>query len=93
MRIYDPVIIGGGSAGLNAADPALPMGLSTVLVEKDRIGADCTWTGCVPRKALLKTAKAAYLLRDADHLGLPARGESTDFPWVVKSINQVIQEI
>lgn len=93
MKIYDLVIIGGGSAGLNAADLALQMGLRTALVEKDRIGGDCTWTGCVPSKALLKTAKAAQLLRHADQLGLPARDESIDFSLVVKSINQVIQEI
>lgn len=93
MKIYDLVIIGGGSAGLNAADLALQMGLKTALIEKNRIGGDCTWTGCVPSKALLKTAKAVQLLRDADQLGLPPRDESIDFSLVVKSINQVIQEI
>ena len=53
---YDLVIIGGGSAGLTAAGFAVQLGARTALVEKHRIGGDCTWTGCVPSKTLLKAA-------------------------------------
>jgi pyruvate/2-oxoglutarate dehydrogenase complex dihydrolipoamide dehydrogenase (E3) component len=54
---YDLVIIGAGSGGLVAADFAAKLGARVALVEKSRIGGDCTWTGCVPSKALLKAAK------------------------------------
>ncbi len=50
---YDFLIIGGGSAGLTAADFAVRLGLKVALVEKSRPGGDCTWTGCVPSKTLL----------------------------------------
>jgi NADH dehydrogenase FAD-containing subunit len=54
------IIIGGGTAGLIAAGLAVPLGVRVALVEQDRIGGDCTWTGCVPSKTLLKTAKVAH---------------------------------
>jgi pyruvate/2-oxoglutarate dehydrogenase complex dihydrolipoamide dehydrogenase (E3) component len=53
---YDLIVIGGGAAGLSAARFARQLGLSVALVEKDRLGGDCTWTGCVPSKALLRAA-------------------------------------
>ena len=56
---YDLVVIGGGAAGLTAAGLGASVGAKTLLVEKDRLGGDCTWTGCVPSKALLKSAHDA----------------------------------
>jgi pyruvate/2-oxoglutarate dehydrogenase complex dihydrolipoamide dehydrogenase (E3) component len=53
---YRLVIVGAGSAGLAGADFAARLGVSIALVERDRIGGDCTWTGCVPSKALLHMA-------------------------------------
>ena len=53
---YRLVIVGAGSAGLAGADFAARLGVSVALVERDRIGGDCTWTGCVPSKALLHIA-------------------------------------
>jgi pyruvate/2-oxoglutarate dehydrogenase complex dihydrolipoamide dehydrogenase (E3) component len=53
---YDLVIVGGGSAGLTAAGFAVQLGARVALVEKHRTGGDCTWTGCIPSKTLLKVA-------------------------------------
>jgi pyruvate/2-oxoglutarate dehydrogenase complex dihydrolipoamide dehydrogenase (E3) component len=53
---YDLVIIG-GSTGLMAAGFAVQLGARVALVEKHRLGGECTWTGCVPSKTLLKAAK------------------------------------
>ena len=50
---YDLVVVGGGSAGLTAAKFAARFKKSVLLVEKARMGGDCTWTGCVPSKTLL----------------------------------------
>ncbi len=58
---FDLVIIGAGSAGLTAAGFAAQLGAKVALVEKNRIGGDCTWTGCVPSKALLKAARMGGL--------------------------------
>ena len=68
---YDLVIIGGGSTGLMAAGFAVQLGARVALVEKHRLGGECTWTGCVPSKTLLKVAKVSHQMRTADHYGLP----------------------
>ena len=67
---YDLIVIGGGSAGLTAAGFGVDMGARVALVEKYRLGGECTWTGCVPSKSLVKVAKVAHLMRTADRFGL-----------------------
>jgi pyruvate/2-oxoglutarate dehydrogenase complex dihydrolipoamide dehydrogenase (E3) component len=56
---YEIIVVGGGSAGIVSANVAAALGVRTALVEKDRIGGECLWTGCVPSKALLHAALAA----------------------------------
>lgn len=61
---FDVVIVGGGSAGLTAAKFASgTMRKSSLIIEQAKLGGDCTWTGCVPSKSLLASAKAAQILR------------------------------
>jgi pyruvate/2-oxoglutarate dehydrogenase complex dihydrolipoamide dehydrogenase (E3) component len=62
---YDLVVIGAGSAGLIAAPFASTVGAKVLFAEKDRIGGDCTWTGCIPSKALIHTAGMVHCMRDA----------------------------
>ena len=69
---YDLVIIGMGSGGMVASEFAASLGLKVATVERGRVGGDCLWTGCVPSKALLASAKVAHHLRTADRWGLPA---------------------
>jgi pyruvate/2-oxoglutarate dehydrogenase complex dihydrolipoamide dehydrogenase (E3) component len=68
---YDLIIVGMGSAGMVAAEFAPKLGIKVACVERDRVGGDCLWTGCVPSKALLASAKAAHTMRHADLYGLP----------------------
>lgn len=71
---YDLIALGGGAAGLTAAGLAASFGAKTLLIEKDRLGGDCTWTGCVPSKTLLHAAHVAHQARTADRFGLaPAK--------------------
>ncbi len=67
---YDLIIIGFGSAGMVAAEFAPKLGIKVACVERGRVGGDCLWTGCVPSKALLASAKAAHAMRHADAYGL-----------------------
>ncbi len=60
---YDLAIIGAGAAGLIAADFAVKLGARVALLKKNRIGGDCTWTGCVPSKSLIKVASVAQNVR------------------------------
>jgi pyruvate/2-oxoglutarate dehydrogenase complex dihydrolipoamide dehydrogenase (E3) component len=67
---YDLVIVGMGSGGMVAAEFAATLGIRVAVVERHRVGGDCLWTGCVPSKALLASAKAAHTMRTADRFGL-----------------------
>ena len=57
---YDIVVVGGGAAGLSAAKTAAGFGKKTLLIEHRKTGGECTWNGCIPSKALIRTAHAAY---------------------------------
>ena len=67
-----------GSAGMVAAEFASTLGVKVAVAERDRVGGDCLWTGCVPSKALLASARAAHTIRHADRYGLEAVGPSAD---------------
>ena len=76
---FDMVVIGGGAAGLTAAGISASLGAKTALVESHKLGGDCTWTGCVPSKALLKAAAVANTVRTAGRYGLEGREPQFDF--------------
>lgn len=67
---YDLVVLGGGTGGLVSAMIAAGVGARVALVEEDRTGGDCLWTGCVPSKSLLAAADLAHAMRHADRVGL-----------------------
>ena len=90
---YDFLIIGGGSAGLTAADFAVRLRLRVALVEKSRPGGDCTWTGCVPSKTLLRIARTAHELRTAPQSGISAGPPKVDFPAVMSKVREVMEGI
>jgi pyruvate/2-oxoglutarate dehydrogenase complex dihydrolipoamide dehydrogenase (E3) component len=90
---YDIVIIGGGSGGLIAADFAAQLDAKVALVEKHRIGGDCTWTGCVPSKTLLKVANVAHEMRTADRYGLTPLEPEIDLKEVMAHVRAVIDDV
>ncbi len=87
---YHLVVIGGGPAGLVAAAGAAGLGAKVALIEKHRLGGDCLIYGCVPSKALLKSARVAATVRDAAEFGLdvPA-GARVDFGAVLNRMRQL----
>ena len=90
---YDLIIIGAGSAGLVAAPFASAVGARVLLVEKDRIGGDCTWTGCVPSKALIHTAGIVHAMRDAAALVGGASTPRLDAGAVMKRVRAAIEGV
>ncbi|GAP63090.1 mercuric reductase [Ardenticatena maritima] len=92
-KTYPLIVIGGGSAGLTAARSAAYLGVPVALVEKERIGGDCTWAGCVPSKALLKAAKVAQTARNAAPFGVQTAHVHVDMPAVRAYVQSVIQHI
>src|SRR2546428_11425410 len=67
---FDVVVIGGGTAGLVTASGCARLGRRVALIEREALGGDCLWTGCVPTKALVASAKLAYQMRHAGAWGL-----------------------
>jgi pyruvate/2-oxoglutarate dehydrogenase complex dihydrolipoamide dehydrogenase (E3) component len=91
--IYDLAIMGAGSAGLTAADLAVKIGVRVALLEKNRIGGDCTWAGCVPSKALLKVAKVHHQMRTADRYGLTPANTPVNMKEVMAHVKSVVDDI
>ena len=81
---YDLVALGGGTGGLVAAAGGAYLGLHTAMVEKHALGGDCLWTGCVPSKALIASARLARQMDRAASLGLTPNGERHDFRAVME---------
>ncbi len=87
------VVIGAGSAGLTAAYLAAKAGAKVSLVEAREMGGDCLNTGCVPSKALIRSARAAAAMRDAGRYGLTSAELRPDFARVMARVRQVIRDI
>ena len=92
-RFYDLTIIGAGAGGLIAAGLAVQLGAKVALVESHRIGGDCTWTGCVPSKALLKVAKVAHMVRSSAQYGIVTPAPVTDMAKVCDYVGAAVQQI
>lgn len=90
---YDVLVLGGGAAGLSAAGIATNLGAKTLMVEREKLGGDCTWTGCVPSKTLLKAAKVVHQARTASRYGLTDTEMEVDFQGVMEHVRSVRQEV
>jgi len=95
---YDLVIVGSGPGGYVAAIRAAQLGLRTALVEKDArvpgvgLGGTCLHRGCIPTKAMLKSATLLTEVRDAADFGVRATGVELDFAGVVKFRDKVVSK-
>ncbi len=90
---FDLVVVGAGSAGMVAADVAPKMGIKAAIVERARVGGDCLWTGCVPSKALIASARAAQTIRTASDFGLTNATGEIDTTDVFSRVRRIQQEI
>src|SRR5688500_20056835 len=75
---FDVVVIGGGTAGLVTASGCARLGRRVALIEKSALGGDCLWTGCVPTKALVASAKLAHQMRTADRWGIRSEEHTSE---------------
>lgn len=89
----DLLVVGGGTAGIVAAKTAARFGATVVLIERERTGGDCLWTGCVPSKALIASASAAATARNAHRLGVDVGEIRVDFPRVMAHVRRSIEHI
>ena len=90
---YDLVVIGAGAGGLTAAKFAAQIGARVALVEKDRLGGDCTWTGCIPSKSLIRAAKVAHDVRVANRFGLVTGPLKVEMGGVQRYLQAVVRAV
>ncbi len=84
MSKYDIIVLGSGPGGYVTAIRASQLGFKTAVVEKESLGGVCLNWGCIPTKALLKSAQVFDYLKHAEDYGLSVKGADKDFGAVVK---------
>ncbi|MCC7485469.1 MAG: FAD-dependent oxidoreductase [Burkholderiales bacterium] len=87
------VVIGAGSAGLVAAYIAAAVKAKVTLIEKERMGGDCLNTGCVPSKALIRSARLLAQIRRSEEFGLKPVDAEADFARVMERVERVVKTV
>lgn len=90
---YNMIVIGGGSAGLVAAYIGSAVKAKVALVEKHKMGGDCLNTGCVPSKALIRSAKMLAYARRAKAFGFEKAAVDYDFGTVMARVQKVVEKV
>ncbi len=90
---FDVIVVGGGPGGYVAAIRAAQLGLKTALVEREHLGGICLNWGCIPTKALLRTAEIFHYATHAEQFGLKVQGASVDLPAVVKRSRAIAKQL
>ena len=91
MSKYDVIVLGSGPGGYVAAIRASQLGLKTAVIEKENLGGVCLNWGCIPTKALLKSAQVFDYLKHAEDYGLSVENPDKDFTKVVKRSRNVAE--
>ncbi|PKP40616.1 MAG: dihydrolipoyl dehydrogenase, partial [Bacteroidetes bacterium HGW-Bacteroidetes-12] len=86
---YDLIVVGSGPGGYVAAIRASQLGLKTAIVERSELGGICLNWGCIPTKALLKSASVFEYINHAADFGITVKGADADFPAIVKRSREV----
>jgi dihydrolipoamide dehydrogenase len=93
MAEFDIAVIGGGPAGYVGAIKAARLGARTVLIEKDEVGGTCLNRGCIPTKALLKTAELVHEIAEAPKRGVKTGPAEVDMAAVISEKNRVVKKL
>ena len=89
MSTFDVIVLGSGPGGYVTAIRASQLGLKTAIIEKENLGGVCLNWGCIPTKALLKSAQVFEYLQHAEDYGLKVEGADKDFGAVIKRSRNV----
>jgi len=90
--MYDLVVLGGGGGGLGAAKAAARIGARVALVEKFKLGGECTHVACIPSKALIRAGKVAREARDAAEFGVKLGKPEIDFAAVMGRVRDIVAQ-
>lgn len=90
---YDLVILGGGTGGYVAAIRAAQLGLKTAVVEKEKLGGTCLHKGCIPSKALLRSAEVYATIKRSEEFGITIRDAALNFAKVQERKEQIVSQL
>lgn len=90
---FDLVVLGGGTGGYVAAIRASQLGMNVAIVEKEKLGGTCLHRGCIPSKALLRSAEVFATLKESDKYGVVASGASIDFARVQERKQHIVEQL
>lgn len=90
---YDVVVLGGGTGGYVAAIRAAQLGRTVAVVEKDKLGGTCLHRGCIPTKALLRSAELAAAMRDSEQYGISAGPVAIHFDKVLERKQGIVDQL
>ena len=93
MENYDIIIIGSGPGGYVSAIRASQLGLKTAIIEKESLGGICLNWGCIPTKALLKSAQVFEYIKNAKDYGINVENYDKDFDAVINRSRDVAQNM
>ncbi|MGH7493106.1 MAG: dihydrolipoyl dehydrogenase [bacterium] len=93
MKDFDLIVIGGGPGGYVAAIRAAQLGMHVGVIEKDRLGGLCLNWGCIPSKALLRSAEVYHLLQRAQEFGLKAGEISFEWEKIIQRSRKISEQI
>lgn len=89
---YDIIVIGGGSAGLVSSKLAAGLGKKVLLIEKNKIGGECSYSGCVPSKAFIRTSKAFYEAKNLNTFNIKSKC-TLDAKNVMKYVQDIVKKV
>lgn len=92
-RTYDVVVLGGGIGGYTAAIRAAQLGMKAAIIERDKLGGTCLHRGCIPSKALLRSAQLLAEMRNAAEFGIHAQEISVDYEQIQSRKNRIISDL
>ncbi|MEQ9316607.1 MAG: FAD-dependent oxidoreductase, partial [Henriciella sp.] len=93
MADYDLIVIGSGPGGYVAAIRATQLGMKTAIVERESLGGICLNWGCIPTKALLRSAEVLHLAKNAKDFGLKIDKVDFDLEGVVNRSRNVAKQL
>ena len=90
---YDLMILGGGPGGYAAAIRAGQLGMKTALIEKEAVGGTCLHHGCIPSKAILKSADILSTIKNASEFGIEVGEIRANFPAMIDRNEKIIKRL
>ncbi len=93
MTEYDLIVIGSGPGGYTTAAAAAAMGRRTMIVERDKLGGTCLNRGCIPTKALCRSAEVAQTVMHASEYGVDVTGVSLDYARAARRKDEVVESL